>query len=206
MEVSATERKGTALSALSHPLAVQILVACNEEEISPSRFVEQRIRPRPQTEKEFRNALSRCSYHFRALEEAGCVEMVDLVPRRGTFERIYKGKDRAHFSDEEWRKVPMEERHRISTTAWQGLMARVENAMQAETFDGRDDRWMAWTAGKLDEQGWAEMNATIAANYAELERIREDAEARLEETGEEPINTTFSMFGFESPDGTLKRA
>jgi hypothetical protein len=200
MGVSAAEvGKGTALAVLSHPIAVQILVACNEEEISPSRFVEQRFRPKPQTEKEFKNALSRCSYHFRALEGAGCVEIVDMIPRRGTFERIYKGTDRAHFSDEEWTKVPPDERVRISKVAWQSVMARVENAMLAETFDKRDDRWMAWTAAKLDERGWAEMVATIAANYARLEIIREDAEARLEETGEEPINATFSMFGFESP-------
>ncbi len=197
--------KGTALSVLSHPIAVQILVACNEEEISPSRFVEECYRPRPQTEKEFKNALSRCSYHFRALENAGCVEIVDMIPRRGTFERIYKGTERAHFSDVEWAKVPPDERVRISTVAWQGVMARVENAMLTETFDSRDDRWMAWTAAKLDERGWAEMVSTLAANYAELERIREEAEARLEETSEEPINATFSMFGFESP-GSLKRA
>jgi hypothetical protein len=205
MGVSAEAEKGTTLSVLSHPIAVQILVACNEVEISPSRFVEERYRPKPQTEKEFKNALSRCSYHFRALEGAGCVEIVDMIPRRGTFERIYKGKDRAHFSDEEWAKVAPDERVRISTVAWQSVMARVENAMLAETFDKRDNRWMAWTAAKLDEQGWSEMIATIAANYAELEAIREDAEARLEESGAEPINATFSMFGFESP-GSLKSA
>jgi hypothetical protein len=203
MGVSAEVRKGTALSVLSHPIAVQILVACNEEEISPSRFVEERYRPKPQTDKEFKNALSRCSYHFRALEDAGCVEIVDMIPRRGTFERIYKGKDRASFSEDQWSKVPAEERNRISTIAWQGMMARVENAMLAQIFDDRDSRCLAWTACKLDEKGWAEMVATIEANYAELETIREDAEARLAETGEDGINTTFGMVGFESP-GSLK--
>jgi hypothetical protein len=204
MGVSAEVGKGTALSVLSHPIAVQILVACNEEEISPSRFVEERFRPKPQTEKEFKNALSRCSYHFRALENAGCVEIVDMIPRRGTFERIYKGKDRASFKEEEWAKVPEEERHRISTIAWRGLMARVENAMLADTFDDRDSRCLAWTACKLDERGWRDMVAAIEAHWVELETIREDAEARLAETGEEPINTTFSSMGFESP-GSLKR-
>jgi DNA-binding transcriptional ArsR family regulator len=200
MGVSAEDVRSTALSVLKHPLAVQVLTVCNEERMSPSTFVEERYRPRPATEKEFKNSLSQVSYHFRCLEKAGLLELVDMIPRRGAFERVYSGTARAHFSDEEWAKVPEDERRRISTVTWQGLMARVESAMLGDSFDDRDDRWMAWTAGRLDERGWAEMVSVIAANYAKLEAIREDAEARLEETGEEPINATFGMMGFESPD------
>jgi hypothetical protein len=166
--------------------------------------VEERYQPKPKGDKEFKNALSQVSYHFRCLDKADLIELVDMIPRRGAFERVYAGTARAHFSDEEWARVPAEERRRISTVTWQGLMARVESAMLADRFDERDDRWMAWTAGKLDARGWAEMISTIASNYAELEAIREGAEARLEESGEDPISATFGMVGFESP-GSVKQ-
>jgi hypothetical protein len=43
------------------------------------------------------------------------------------------------------------------------------------------------------------MLTTIAANFAELERIREESEARLEEVEGEPIPVVFGMLGFEAP-------
>jgi len=202
---AATEvRKATALGVLTHPLAVQILTVCNEEVISPSRFVEERFRPRPKTEKEFRNALSQVSYHFRCLGKAGLIELDVMVPRRGAFEKLWKGKARAQFSDEEWAEIEPDERGRISTVTWQGWVARVEVSMLTGRFDARENRSIAWTAARLDERGWAEMTATITASYAELEQIREDSEARLAEAdgidgGETPIPVTFGMMGFESP-------
>lgn len=192
--------KSTATSALQHAARVQILVIANEREISPARFVEEVMGHSSVEEPEdYKRALSHISYHFRALEKAGCIEVTDLVPRRGAYEHVYRGTMRAHFSDEEWAAVPMEERCRITTVAWQGLMARTEAARIAHTLDARDDRWVAWTVAQLDERGWAEMTTTIAANYAELERIRQDSEARLAETEEPAIPTTFAMLGFESP-------
>jgi hypothetical protein len=199
MGVSAEVGKSTALAVLKHPLAVQVLTVCNEERMSPSTFVEERHRPRPKTDKEFKNALSQVSYHFRCLEKAELIELVDMIPRRGTFERVYAGTARARFSEEEWTKMPQEERRRISTVTWQGLMARVETSMLADSFDERVERCLAWTACKLDERGWADMVETIEAHWDELETIREDAEARLAETGEEPLNTTFGGMVFESP-------
>lgn len=93
-------------------------------------------------------------------------------------------------------------RCKISTTMLQGLIARAEDAMLAHTFDARGDRWLAWTVAKLDERGWSEMITTISANFAELEQIRQDAEARLAETDGDPIPATFAMLGFESPPPT----
>ena len=83
-----------------------------------------------------------------------------------------------------------------SARAMLALAARLSH-----TLDARDDRWLAWTAAKLDEHGWADMTTTIAA-FAELEQIRKDSEARLEETGGEAIPTTFALMGYESPPST----
>lgn len=197
-----TIRKTTASSALRHPIAVQVLTAANDQPVSPSRFVEEFMEPHPANQEEFKRALSLVSYHFRALLAAGCLEVVERIPRRGALEHVYSGTARASFEDEEWAELSQAERCKISTTTLQGLIARTESAMLADTFDTRDDRWLAWTAAKLDERGWAEMTTTIAANFAELERIRKEAEARLSETEGECIPVTFGMLGFESPSGT----
>jgi hypothetical protein len=194
-----TIRKTTASAALRHPMAIQILVVANDRPVSPSRFVEEFMKPRPATLEEEKRALSHVAYHFRALQKAGCLEIVENIPKRGAVEHVYSGTARAYFSDEEWAELPQAERCKLSTTMLQGLIARAENAMLAHTFDARHDRWLAWTVAKLDERGWSEMTTTLAANYAELERIREESEARLEEVEGDPIPATFAMLGFQSP-------
>ena len=81
----------------------------------------------------------------------------------------------------------------------QGLLARVEGAVMAETFDARDDRHLSWIAMKLDEQGWREMATTLAAAFGEVEQIRSDAERRLAVSGEDGDPSTCAILGFHSP-------
>lgn len=196
--------KKTVASVIAHPVRVQILTIANERPISPSRYVEEVMGFDPVAEPaDYKRGLSHVSYHFRELEKAGCIEATDFVPKRGAVEHIYRAVTRAILSDEEWEKVPMAERSRVMTVAWQGLMGRTEAARLAHTLEKRDDAWLAWTEAKLDEHGWAEMTATLAASFAELEQIRRDAEERLGETGGLAIPSTFSLMGFESPSGVF---
>ncbi len=195
----AATRRQTASAALRHAIRVEILTVANERPISPARFVDELLTPKPIGFEQKKQALSHVAYHFRELQKAGCIEIVEVIPRRGASEHVYRGTLRAHFNDEEWSDLDIDERRRISTVALQGLLARIEGSIMAGSFDDREDRWLAWTAAKLDDRGWAEMTTTIAANYAELERIREEAEARLGESGAAPIPATFGMLGFESP-------
>jgi hypothetical protein len=197
MEAALEVRKATASSALNHPLRIRILVVANERPISPVKFVDEVLRPRTKTER--KAILSGVSYHFRALDKAGCIEQVEEIARRGSQEHVYKATARAFFSDEDWEKMSPRLRCTISTAMLQSMVAEVENAMLAHTFDARTDRWFAWTRASLDDRGWAEMLTTIAANFAELERIREESEARLEEVEGEPIPVVFGMLGFEAP-------
>jgi hypothetical protein len=194
------ERKATASAVLRHPLRVKILTHVNQKPQSPKDFVERTTGMTARDGEEYARKLSHDSYHFRCLEKAGCIEVVETIPRRGSQEHIYAGLARAHHSDEEWAKLSQIERCRISTVTMQGLMAELEASMFAHTFDSRDDRWLAWTRGKFDERGWAEMKTTIAANFAELERIRVESEARLEEGVEKAIPVLFSMMGFEATE------
>jgi hypothetical protein len=205
--VAVTSKKTKAV--IAHPVRVQILMVAIDRPISPSRFVVEVLEFDQDTEPvDYKRALSLSSYHFRELEKAGCLEIVDHIPKRGAIEHVYRAVERAAFIGKEWAEVPPDERGGILGEVWQQLVVRVEAARLGHTLD-RDETWLAWTDAKLDDRGWAEMRTTVAANFAELERIREESEARIGEgAGGEPVPytpATFAMLGFEKPSRAFYR-
>jgi hypothetical protein len=193
MKATRAERdKSTAASVLAHPVRVRVLEILNERDMSPIEFCREGFAPENMD-------VSHVAYHFRELAEYGCLTVIEENKRRGSIEHVYRGIGRAYFSDADWSDVAPEDRARITKTVFQGLLARVESAVMAETFDRRDDRHMSWIAMKLDEHGWREMATTLGAAFSEVEQIRTDAEARLVRSGEKPIPTTCAILGFESP-------
>jgi len=187
--------RSTAASVLAHPLRVRILEILNQRDMSPIEFCRDGFAPASME-------VSHVAYHFRELAEYGALAVVERNPRRGSVEHVYRGLGRAYFSDLQWSELDHGERARLSKTIVQGLMARVEGALLADTFDSRANRHLTWIAMRLDEQGWSEMTTALSATFGEMEQIRADAEARLERDGEEGIPSTCGILGFPSPAGT----
>lgn len=185
-------------AVLGHPIRVRILEILNEGPKSPSQFVEEGLVPKKHY-KSYEQALSFAAYHFRALEKADCLEIVDSIPRRGAMEHVYRGVARVYFTDEEFDAMPIEDRRRLSRISFQGLIARTGSAMQADTFDARTDRHLTWMPFGVDERGWKEMMASMSGCFGEIEQIRHDAQDRLAASGEKAVTVTFGMLGFESP-------
>jgi DNA-binding transcriptional ArsR family regulator len=169
----------TAADALRHPLRVRILEALNEQDMSSVQFIDRVLNGDSKDPK----LLSNVSHHFRVLAAGPdpCLVAVAHFQRRGAVETVYRGKARALF------------------TMYQGLFARVEGAVLADTFDSRNDRHLVWIAMKLDEQGWDEFTDILDEAFADVERVRREATDRLAATDREPIPATFGMLGFESP-------
>lgn len=111
----AHKEKPPASAVMRHPLRVRILEVVNDRDMSPTQFMRQRLAPDVEVSAK---SLSLLSYHFRALEKAGCIEVVDRVPRRGATEHVYRGKARAYFTDEEWEALSPRERCLISRTMY----------------------------------------------------------------------------------------
>jgi hypothetical protein len=193
---------------VSHPLKVRILEVANEQEISATEFVEEGFVPDHIAEgRESKALVSLISYHCRKLEAAGCIKIVDERPVRGTHEVFYRGTSVAYFTDAQWAELPIESRVSISRTMYQGMVARFESAMLAETFDARVDRMLAWTPLLLDDQGWTELHDRLESCFADVEQIKHDARKRVEESGEPGAPATFVISGFESPPpGKVKKA
>lgn len=186
----------TTCSPLAHPLRVRILEVVNEHPMSPVQFVNLGFAPEYDSKQQ---ALSYASYHFRALDRAGCIEIVETKQRRGATEHIYGGLSRVFFSDAEFERMPIAQRTQLSRTSFQGLVARTDGAMRTGTFDARTERHLTWRAMELDERGWGEVLARLASCFEDVEKIREDTAGRLAVSGEKVVPATVAMLGFESP-------
>jgi hypothetical protein len=179
-------------------MRVRIVEILNEGPRSPSQFVEEGLVPEEHYDS-YQQALSFVAYHFRELEKEGCLEIVDSIPRRGAMEHVYEGKARVYFTDSEFEEMPGDRRQKLSRISLQGLLARADGAMRAETFDSRTDRHLTWMPMNLDKQGWDELSTALASCFGEVEQIRHDANDRLAESGQEAIPVTYGMLAFESP-------
>ncbi len=192
----------TPAQVLSHPLRVRILEVVNQRDISPARFVREQLAGDRLDHLGERAAVSHIAYHFRQLEEFGCVEVVEQIPRRGSIENVYRGVSPAYLDDEEWRTLPADQRKDITAVVLQGLMAQAEGAILEDTFDSRDDRWLFWLKMELDEEGWKELTAICHSTMSGVEEVQENAGRRIaagDSVPEPSVPATFAVLGFESP-------
>jgi hypothetical protein len=195
------EFRKTRAEILSHPLRVRMLEIANEVDVSAVSFVRGGYASALLDHLEEGIAVSQVAYHFRKLAKAGCVEVVQHHVRRGAVENVYRGVARAWFDTEEWKDVDPGRRAEITGVVLQGLMARAESAVLEDTFDAREDRWLAWVKMTLDEQGWEELGELCRQMMDGVERVRQASEERLGSAAA-PIETspiTWGMLAFESP-------
>lgn len=197
-EAKRKKRKETICTVLKHPLRVRILEVLNEGPRSPSQFVEEGLIPKEHFNT-YQQALSLASYHFRELEKEGCLEVIESIPRRGAVEHVYRGLARVYLNAAEFEAMPPEARRQLSRISLQALIARADRAVDADTFDARSDRHLTWMPMQLDERGWNEVIATLAATLGELTQIRHDAKDRLASSGEQVVPATVALLSFESP-------
>jgi DNA-binding transcriptional ArsR family regulator len=179
--------------ALSHPMRARILMILNERVASPNEIADT-----------IGERLPNVSYHVRALQELGCIELVDTAQRRGAIEHYYRAVVRPFFSDRDWKRLPRSARQAVSDTLLQIVWEDVSNAIKAGTFESRPDRYLAHSPMVLDEQGWNEMNAVMAKTLAEAEKVESRSAGRLKKSKEDGVPTRVVLMQFESPPGDDK--
>jgi DNA-binding transcriptional ArsR family regulator len=177
------------VKALSHPLRAQILSLLNERTASPveiSRLLGER--------------LTNVSYHVRQLQRYGCIELVDERPVRGANEHFYCGITRSFLSDDAWRQLSPEVQTGISVAGMKKINDKAREALDAETFDRRQDRHLSCTPMAVDEEGWKAVTGLLSRTLEGLMEIQSQCAGRLSENGQPGISVTVSMLGFESPE------
>jgi DNA-binding transcriptional ArsR family regulator len=183
------------VKALAHPLRVQILTIFNERMASPNEL-----------SKELEEGLSQVSYHVKVLKDFDCIEMVKTEPRRGAVEHYYKATARAFFTDRDWRSLPDSIKPGVSAAAMKMILEDVIGAMEAGTFDAREDRHVSCTPGFVDEQGWKESVDLIAETLDRVIKIHEGSAKRLAKSGEEGIPVAAVLMNFEGLPPEAKSA
>jgi hypothetical protein len=177
--------------ALSHPIRVGILMRMN----APTRTISPKV-----FSEESGQALGTCSYHFRTLEKAGCIEVVDQVPRRGATEHIYSPVRRAMAWTREWESLGPAVRQSLTASLLGGAVERIGNAIDSGTFDSRDDSHMSWDTAWVDEEGWQRLHMIFQRALEEALIITTEATERVAELP--PAHrflVTFLISTFESP-------
>jgi DNA-binding transcriptional ArsR family regulator len=173
--------------ALSHPMRARILSILNERIASPNEIAEL-----------IDERLPNVSYHVRALQALGCIELVSTAQRRGAIEHYYRALVRPLFSDRDWKRLPPSARQAVSDVGLQMIWADTSEAMSRGTFEKRSDRHLSRTPLVLDEQGWSEVNDLLGELQAQAERIGSNSAKRLAKSGEDEIPSRLVMMHFES--------
>jgi DNA-binding transcriptional ArsR family regulator len=173
--------------ALSHPMRARILTILNEQVASPNEIA-QMIDER----------LPNVSYHVRALQELGCIELVDTAQRRGAIEHYYRALTRPFFSDKDWKRLPRSGRQAITDVGLQMIWNDTSEAIKKETFEKRADRHLSRAALEVDEQGWTEITTLLRETLSQAEGIADKSAKRLRKSDEKSIPTRLVMMHFEA--------
>jgi DNA-binding transcriptional ArsR family regulator len=174
--------------AYAHPLRIEILTLLDNRVASPKEIA-----------RELGTPLSNTSYHVRQLASLGLVELVDRATRRGAIEHYYTASFRPKITDEGWAALPSIVKRSVIGGGLQQAMSHVAAAAKQGGFD-RDDIHFSRTAGRLDAEGWSEIEREMVALLERVEAIVEASEARLEADPElEGEEATALMMLFAGP-------
>lgn len=177
------------MRALGHPTRIQIVAEINKpgRVLSPREFAD-----------EYRHTLSNASYHFRALEKVGCITLVGTRPVRGSTQHFFKASKRMLFNSEEWAALPSIFKSSVAARALADYLNTAREAIEAGTFDARDDSHLSWTTLRVDERGWGKGVAIVAEALDKLLALEEECAPRIAD-GAEAFDATFGLGLFESP-------
>lgn len=182
------------IKALAHPVREHILAVLNE-----------RIASAREIGEELGADVSSFYHHIELLEELGCIERVESRPRRGAREHFFRAKQTFFFDDGAWENMPESLKADVATSSLQFLLEDVVLALEAGTFNARNDRHLSWSPSSFDVQGWEETTELMAQTLNRLGKIQEAAALRLAEGSRPQINATMAILAFETPGGEQRQ-
>lgn len=155
--------------ALAHPLRVEILRMLEEGLSGPKRIADR-----------LSESLGNVSYHFRVLDECGCLELVETIPARGAVEHIYKLTLQGTIGSSRWKSVPPALRTSFVGNALAGFTERAIEALEAGTTESRQESGITWLPLVVDEQGWKEMGQVLGKVEERFRNVAENSAERME--------------------------
>ena len=173
--------------ALNHPLRARIIAVLNERTAAPVELA-----------TILDEGLSNVSYHCRELHKLDCIEVVKREHVRGARKTTYRGTTRMFLNDATWKHLSKEARDGISVAALGEVIERASRAIDAGTFDKREDRHVITLKMELDEDGWSDVSRIIADAYRRVSEIETESINRTPDA-EARLRGTVSLLSYESP-------
>lgn len=174
---------------IKDPLRVQILAVAIKRPVSPSEFA-----------KQVDCRLSVVAYHFRVLVKHGFLELVELIPVRGSTKHMYRATKNGYISDTSWAQIAEVLRPGIAGAALQDFVGQLKRALDTGSFYARDDSYLLWVSLALDEVSWPKFVELMGRAYSEAKELEvETVERRANGEAEGSVPATFAIAGFESP-------
>src|SRR5215210_7579103 len=153
---------------MSHPLRVRILALLDERTASPVELAGW-----------LDATLGTVSYHVRTLERMGLIELTGETRVRGAVEHHYRAKARPRVSDEAWAAAPPIAKQAAVSASLQTIDAYASAASASGGFDHGQSH-LTRTALNLDARGWNERSRACLRLLAQVDRIEEAAQERIE--------------------------
>lgn len=176
---------------LSDPMQMDIVCECNLRAVSPRSFREAFGGP----------SLAGLHQAFIELEQFGWIERVPPTggPPPEDFDRLYRSEQRVLIDNPLWSQLPQSVKSSMTARVVDSVNKRTREAMKAGTIDARDDSHLSMSPLLLDQQGWDAVTDRFKALLDYVMEEQAEAEARMAESGEEPILMTAGLLAFESP-------
>jgi predicted ArsR family transcriptional regulator len=174
--------------AMSHPLRVRIIYAMNspERRCSATDIAE-----------ETGIDVKRLSYHMRELAALGFVEQVDERQVRGSLEKIYAPIKALEAWELEYLAMPSALKRTLAASVLSHGVNALGAAIDQGTFDARDDSMLGQDTFWSDEEGAEEAMTIVDEALKALLVVRENAEARLTEAGDDGLLISYLLAGYE---------
>jgi DNA-binding transcriptional ArsR family regulator len=178
--------------ALANPWRNRILIELHLRPMSPKQFADEFGGPELET----------IARYFRQLRKWGFLEVTEELRgghRRGAVEKVYRAIRRAHFDTAIWEGLPDHLRNECSGAVLDGLILRIVQAVESETFDTETDRHLAWKAIRLDRQAWGELTTRLDETLVWVNELEVESTDRMAETEAEEIPATVALMAFRAP-------
>jgi len=149
--------------------------------------------------KEFDESLPLVSYHVRILRELDCIELVRTTPRRGAIEHHYRALTRAFLDEDDWAQMPMSAKKSLTATTINRALGDMRAAVDANTFDERNERHLSFSPLLLDEDGWIELNDKMLELLNWALEAQAEAAVRIRD-GAPQVRARLTMMSYTGPE------
>jgi AcrR family transcriptional regulator len=132
-------------------------------------------------------------HHLDALERA------ELIQRVEGEDRVLYRSQMGELTNDEFGRLSRAEREKLSALVVELIRADLDRSLESGTFDDRSERVMVRAPLVVDEKGYLELSDLHTRAMAAGFEIEAKAKARMEESGEKPIEVRHILVMFEVP-------